>query len=68
MILILQFITNDGRIKLTKNNGNWGGCRDIDINPLIVIDYLRSRGYEFRYEIPVKLERKLKLKKINDEN
>lgn len=58
----------NGKITLTRNNGNWGGMREIDINPLITIDYLRSRGYEFKYEIPIKLERKLKLKNINDEN
>ena len=58
----------DGKITLSRNNGNWGGMRNIDINPLITIDYLRSRGYEFKYEIPIKLERKLKLKNINDEN
>ena len=57
----------DGKITLTRNNGNWGGCREITINPLIVIDYLRSRGYEFKYDMPVKLERQLKLKNINDE-
>jgi len=55
----------DGRIKLSRNNGNYGGHRYIDINSLIGIDYLRSLGYEFKYEIPLKLERKIKLYKLN---
>lgn len=58
-------IRYDGRITLTRNNGNWGGMRNEDINALIAIDYLRSLGYEFKYEIPKKLERKIKLNKIN---
>lgn len=55
----------DGRIKLTRNNGNYGGMRTIDINPLITIDYLRNQGYEFKYEIPKQLKRKFKLNNIN---
>jgi len=57
----------DGKIQLSRNDGNWGGHNYEDINPLKATDYLRSRGYEFKYEIPKKLERKLKLKKIEDE-
>ena len=57
----------DGRIRLSRNDGGWGGMKNEDINPLIVIDYLRSKGYEFKYEIPKKLERKMKLKEIENE-
>lgn len=56
----------DGRIQLSRNDGNWGGHKYEDINPLKAIDYLRLRGYEFKYDIPKKLERKFKLKKIED--
>lgn len=51
----------DGRVKLTRNNGGWNGVKEEDISPLLVIDYLRSRGYEFKYEIPKKLDRRIKL-------
>lgn len=56
----------DGRITLSRNNGGWNGMRDENINPLIVIDYLRSLGYEFKYEIPTKIARKLKIKALNE--
>ena len=46
----------DGRVILSRNNGRYGGMRDEVISPLITIDYLRSKGYEFKYEIPKKLE------------
>lgn len=54
----------DGRIMLSRNNGNWD--RYEDINPLLAIDYLRSIGYKFEYKLPEKLERKLKIKKIEE--
>jgi len=54
----------DGRITLSRNNGDWGGNEYENINPLKAVDYLRLRGYEFKYEIPIKLERKIKLKQI----
>ena len=54
----------DGRITLNRNNGGWGGMRSEDINTLITIDYLRNLGYEFKYEIPKKLERKIKLNNL----
>lgn len=60
----------DGRVRLSRNNGGWGGMRDEHINPLITIDYLRLRGYEFVYEKPEifkKLERKNKLNNIKDD-
>lgn len=56
----------DGRITLSRNDGNWGGQNYEDINSLKTVDYLRSRGYEFEYEVPKKLERKLKLKQLED--
>lgn len=56
----------DGKMSLSRNNGGWNGCRDIDINPLITIDYLRSLGYEFKYEIPKKVDRRIKLENLND--
>jgi len=55
----------DGKINLHRNNGNWGGMRDESICSLIITDYLRSEGYEFKYEIPKKLERKFKLNELN---
>lgn len=54
----------DGRVKLTRNNGGWNGIKEEDISPLLVIDYLRSRGYEFKYEIPKKLDRRIKLSRF----
>ena len=56
----------DGKVLLNRNNGNYGGFRTENISPLITIDYLRSRGYEFKYDIPKKLERKLKLDKLDE--
>jgi len=58
-------IEYDGTIILNRNNGNWGGMREEKICSLMITDYLRSVGYEFKYEIPKKLERKLKLNEIN---
>jgi len=55
----------DGRVILSRNNGRYGGMRDEVISPLITIDYLRSKGYEFKYEIPKKLERKMKLDELD---
>ena len=57
----------DGKIQLSRNNGRWDGHKYVDINTLKATDYLRSRGYEFKYEIPKKLERKLKLKQLENE-
>ena len=42
-------IFKNGMIKLWRNNGNWGGVMHEDINGLIITDYLRERGYEFKY-------------------
>lgn len=60
----------DGKIELSRNGGGWSGrangMRNEDINPLIAIDYLRSLGYEFKYDLPIKLERKIKLNNINE--
>jgi len=68
------YIYYSGNVKLSRNNGNWGGMRDIDVNPLITIDYLRLKGYKFEYEIPEelqaefkRLERKNKLNKLNND-
>lgn len=65
----------DGNITLHRNNGNWGGSRYEQINPLIGIEYLRLLGYKFKYNIPddiksefLKLERLSKLKQLNNEN
>jgi len=55
----------NGIINLHRNNGNWGGMITESISPLIAIDYLRSQGYEFKYEIPKQLERKFKLNELN---
>ena len=55
----------NGKIRLSRNNGGWGGMRDEEVNALPIIDFLRGRGYEFKYELPEKLERKLKLQNIN---
>jgi hypothetical protein len=58
----------DVKVQLSRNNGNWGGHRYEDINPLITIDYLRLKGYEFKYDKPEifkKLERKQKIDEIN---
>lgn len=41
-------IYSDGKVTLTRNNGDWGGLRDISINALPITDYLRSQGYEFK--------------------
>jgi len=56
----------DGRVTLSRNNGGWNGMRDENINPLIVIDYLRSLGYEFKYEMPIRIARKLKIKALSE--
>jgi len=40
-------IKKDGTIKLQKNNGDWNGQREITINTVSIIDYLRSEGYNF---------------------
>ena len=58
-------IDYDGTVYLTRNTGNWGGMRNENICSLIVTDYLRSLGYEFKYSIPKKLERKFKLNELN---
>jgi len=58
-------IDYNGTISLSRNDGNWGGMNYEKICPLIAIDYLRSIGYEFKYEIPIKLERKFKLNELN---
>jgi hypothetical protein len=42
-------IRKNGMVQLWRNNGDWGGHRYDDINGLIVTDYLRERGYEFKY-------------------
>ena len=54
----------DGRINLNRHSG-WSHISE-DINPLITIDYLRKRGYEFKYELPKKINRKIKLQQINN--
>ena len=51
----------DGKVELSKNNGKWNGSRYEKISPLITIDFLRSKGYVFEYDIPVKIKRKIKL-------
>ena len=42
------WIYNDGQIRLHRNNGDWGGSRDIPINTVPVLDYLRNCGYSFK--------------------
>lgn len=56
----------NGNITLTRNDGGWNGCRSEDISPLMAIDFLKSRGYVFEYELPKKLERKIKILNIKD--
>jgi len=58
----------DGRVTLSRNTGGWGGLTREDISPLITIDYLRGLEYEFKYEIPKKLDRKIKLSKLNEKS
>lgn len=54
----------NGMVDLTRNNGGWGGILTEKISALIVIDFLRSRGYKFEYDLPKKTERKIKLLNI----
>ncbi len=41
------WIFKNGTIRLHRNNGDWNGSRDIPINTLPIIDYLRECGYTF---------------------
>ena len=43
------WIFDNGMVRLWKNNGNWGGSRDEEINGLPITDYLRKQDYEFKY-------------------
>ena len=42
-------IYKNGKVILHRNNGDWGGSRDEEINGLPITDYLRKQGYEFDY-------------------
>ena len=42
------WIYKDGKVRLHRNNGDWGGSRDEPINALLVTDYLREQGYVFK--------------------
>lgn len=42
------WIYKDGKVRLHRNNGDWGGSRYEPINALIVTDYLREQGYVFK--------------------
>jgi hypothetical protein len=46
------WISKNGLVRLWRNNGNWGGSRDEEINALPITDYLRKQGYEFNYSKP----------------
>jgi len=41
------WIYYDGTVRLWRNNGDWGGSRDVRINSLKITDYLRQQGYSF---------------------
>lgn len=63
----------NGKVRLRRNDGGWNGMREEDINPMITIEYLKLKGYEFKFDIPEKfkplfqkLERKYKLDQINE--
>jgi len=43
------WIMKNGMVRLHRNDGNWGGSRDEEINALPITDYLRKQGYEFVY-------------------
>ena len=43
-------IYKDGKVSLHRNNGNPGGYRYIEINAMLITDYLREQGYEFGYK------------------
>ena len=46
------WIYKNGMVRLHRNNGDWGGSRDEEINGLPITDYLRKQGYEFDYSKP----------------
>lgn len=51
----------NGNVTLYRNDGGWNGSRNEDICAIMATDFLRNRGYEFKYELPKKVERKIKL-------
>ena len=65
------FIYKDGKVRLVRNRNGWNVLKrthDEDINPLITTDYLRKKGYDFKYEIPKNLSTKIKLIEINNKS